>query len=406
MRKLLGLILATQVLAGSVAFATDGHQMIGVGALQKGTAGAGVASAKDATWVLLNPAAIDGLDRRVDVSLEVFAPDRSITPDGPGLSNLGGAPLANAGVGSASDDSVFLTPATGVIIPLDNATLGFGLYGVNGMGVDYAIPRTSIPGASGQLFDRRTEYAVAKFAAAVAYPVGDGLVLGASIIGDIARFRADLLTASFAQTLGGWDWDTAYGVGFQLGVLKRFERLSVGASYISRQWMEEFDKYGDLFKGSLDIPQIVQAGLAYRLREDLEFVADYKFIDWDSVHQLGDAPANGGFGWEDQHVIKFGVEWTTTERCSLRGGFSTSESPIDEDAVFANALFPAIVEDHLTFGSSYRLTDRDDLHLAYMHAFENTLRESGGGDFFSVAGTGTEISLAENSYTLQYTRRF
>lgn len=105
------LMLAT---VGSL-HATNGDQLIGIGAVQKATAGAGVASAKDATWVLLNPAAIDDLRLRLDVGLEFFAPERSITPDGPDLEDLGGQPLANRDAGRMEDSSVFWIPFIGAV---------------------------------------------------------------------------------------------------------------------------------------------------------------------------------------------------------------------------------------------------------------------------------------------------
>ena len=49
----------------NVAFAVDGYELFGIGPIQKGMGGAGAAAPKDATWVLLNPASIVDLDRRL-----------------------------------------------------------------------------------------------------------------------------------------------------------------------------------------------------------------------------------------------------------------------------------------------------------------------------------------------------
>jgi hypothetical protein len=49
--------------------ATEGINLIGIGPVQQGTAGAGVASAKDSTWLILNPAGLTDVDMGVDASL-------------------------------------------------------------------------------------------------------------------------------------------------------------------------------------------------------------------------------------------------------------------------------------------------------------------------------------------------
>ena len=114
--------------------------------------------------------------------------------------------------------------------------------------------------------------------------------------------------------------------------------------------MTKYSKYEDLMPLPLNIPQSFQAGFAYALRPDLEWVLDYKFIDWSGVEQIGNAPIRGGFGWRDQHVIKTGLTWDVNPKWTLRAGFPHGKSPIREDVVFANGLFPAIVESHATFG--------------------------------------------------------
>jgi len=399
-------ILALLLVAWNGADATDGHLLSGLGAVQKSTAGAGVASPKDSTWALLNPAGIVLLGRKADLSVELFAPDRSIEPAGPGLSALGGASLANSSAGRSSDDSVFIIPSLGMVTPLGKGACGIGVYGVSGMGVDYASPRTTIPAMTGESYDRRTEYAVAKMALAYAVPVAEGLYLGGALNGDYARFRTDMLTAAYTQTKGAFHWDESFGGGFQVGVLKQWDGIALGGTYISRQWMETLDMYDDLLSESLDLPQMVQVGVAWDALPAVELLADYKFIHWSGVPQLGDAPADGGFGWEDQNVIKLGVRWQTSDALTLSAGYSHGNSPIEEDVVFANALFPAIVEDHVTAGVGLALSDSLQLQFTYMHAFENTLRDNGQGDMYSQAGSGTEISLEEDSFSLELAGSF
>ena len=395
------LLLAVITLVSSSALATDGHQLIGIGALQKGTGGAGVASPKDSTWVLLNPASIVDLDRRLDFSFETFAPKRYIEPHGPLL-----LPFANLGGGRMTDDSIFFIPAMGAVFPRENSAIGLGLFAVNGMGVDYRNSRTLLPRVLGFNFDRRTEYGAMKLSLAYAYRLDNGWSLGATANLDYARFHTDMLTMRFWETAGDNEWDGAFGAGFTLGVYKDWERWSFGAAYTSPQWMQTFDKYDDLLSKPLDLPQTFQIGVAYDITPSIEAVLDYKFINWSGVSQIAAAPIQGGFGWKDQHVIKAGVTWEVNPKWTLRAGVSHGNSPIEEEVVFANALFPAIVETHATAGASYAISEHSDIHVAYKHAFGNKLTDNGQGDLFSFVGKGTEIYLEENSLTVEYSYKF
>jgi long-chain fatty acid transport protein len=377
------------------AGATEGTQLIGIGALQKGTGGAGVASPKDMTWVLLNPASIIDSGCRIDVNLEVFAPYRTNEPHGIFGFN---------GQGEMTDDSIFFIPSMGFsrCSPSQKVAFGFGLYGVSGMGVEYERARTILPPLFFQNYDRRTEYSVAKLAFAGAYRFENGWTVGFAPHLNYARFQSDMLTLNFAQTQGDNDWDDAFGLGFSVGVYKVWDRWSFGAVYNSRQWFERFSDYEDLFFASMDIPQSVQVGVAYDITPNLEAVFDLKWIDWDGVDQVGVEPIRGGFGWEDQHIVKGGLTWTINDKWKVRGGVSYGESPIDEGHVFANALFPAVTEMHAAAGFSYALTEKSDIHFTYMHAFDNHLKDRGYGEPFSVLGRDTEISLRENTFTIEY----
>lgn len=383
------------------ASATDGHQLVGLGAVQIGTAGAGVASAKDSTWLLLNPAGMVSLERRFDFSFEVFAPYRYLKPDGPAL-----LPLANRLAGKMDDDSIFFIPAMGAVFPTDQGAFGVGLFAACGMGVNYDKSRTIIPRIFGQNFDRRTKYCAMKLGLGYAHDFGDGLSAGATLTLNYAMFKTDMLTLNFWETSGHNRADDALGVGLTLGIQKKWDRLTLAAAYTTPQWMAKFGKYEDLMPLPLDVPQSLQAGLAYQVSPNVEWVLDYKFIDWSGVAQIGKAPIQGGFGWRDQHIVKTGISWKINPKWAVRAGVSHGKSPIREDVVFANGLFPAVVESHVTVGASYALTENSEIHFAYEHAFGNTLTDSGKGDLFSFVGKGTKIHLAENTFTAQLSYRF
>ena len=370
--------LSTQI------FATEGINLIGVGPVQQGTAGAGVASAKDSTWFILNPAGLTDLEPSIDTSLQIFAPVRTIDS------------TVSGGAGEQEDDSMFVIPSISGSFGCchgENGFIGLGIYGTSGMGVDYDDSRILGPGG-----DMMTELSIAKMTATYAYKFDDsGFSIGAGPIFVVSMFETDMLDGTF--TPGSGDKDTALGAGAIIGVNQHLGRLSIGASYMSEQWMEEFDEYDTMLADSLNLPQQLTVGAAFNVLDNLEVALDYRWLGWSELDTFGDQ-----FGWDDQHIVKAGVTWSVNDAWTLRGGISHGESPIDDSNAFSNALFPAIMETHLACGASYAW-EQWSAHIAYIHALEND--ETAGTDINTGAfGSGTEISMYQNSLTAGVTYNF
>ncbi len=373
-------ILAAALLFAAIAAvkATEGINLIGIGPVQQGTAGAGVASAKDSTWLILNPAGLTDVGRQVDASFQYFAPVRTVD------STMSG------GAGKQTDDSAFFIPSISTSLGCckgEGGFLGLGIYGTSGMGVDYAQPRVAGPGG-----DTHTELSIAKMTLTYAQAFDNGFSIGAGPVLVLSRLRTDMLNNSFVPQSD--QWDTSVGAGGIIGVNQKIgSKLKIGGSYLSEQFMTEFEEYSTLLAGSLNLPQQLTVGAAYNIRTNLEVALDYRWIGWSHLDTLGNQ-----FGWEDQNIVKAGLTWNATKRLTLRGGISHGNSPIDEDNAFSNSLFPAIMETHLATGASYAF-DRFTLHLAYIHALEADVTAN-GNDMPGNAGAGTEISMYQNSATI------
>jgi len=87
-------------------------------------------------------------------------------------------------------------------------------------------------------------------------------------------------------------------------------------------------------------------------------------------------------------------------------GLSYGRTPVPDHEVFSNVMFPANSEVHASVGASWRFAPRHELHVAYQHAFEKRLEDSGKGDLFSLGGGGTTTRLAQHALSMQYTWRF
>jgi len=126
---------------------------------------------------------------------------------------------------------------------------------------------------------------------------------------------------------------------------------------------------GKIIVNHFQWPDMIGIGVALQATERLLLVADVKRIGWASAMEnfsmtfkADFTTANGGFGgkildvalyqnWEDQTVMAAGAAYDVTKELTVRLGYNHATSPIPNE--FLNALFPAIVEDHITAGVGY-----------------------------------------------------
>lgn len=378
------------------AGAIEGYELIGPGPVSQGTAGAGAASGEDSSWMLINPAAIAPLEVRFDFYIDFIRPERRLESKG-----LIGYDRA----GEQVYTDVVPGPGLGYIWKRGEHTFGIGVFGAGGTGVEYDEPR-SILGIL-QNSDRRAELLITRIPLTWARKYDNGWSLGVTLQANHAMLRADNVTLRLRPTVGDYNWDAAVGLGYVAGFTKDWGKFSIGGAYHSVQHMSTFRNYSkDLLRYRLDQPQKIQAGIAWRPTERLEFVADYKWVNWSGVNQMGRSSVRNGLGWKDTDTIKAGVRFAATPRLMLRAGIGHGTQPVGGESVFGNGLFPAITETNLGLGFTYRLRDSLDLNVSYVHAFHNEAVETGGGDLFSMLSKGTRVELEMHSVAIGVTRRF
>ncbi len=387
--KLRPIVLTAIILYGIQAQATDGINLIGIGPVQKGTAGAGMANGDDTSWLIVNPASLCNSCRRVDVSLELFAPHRTIES------------TVCGGAGKQTDDSFFVIPSVSSSLGCwdeGKNFLGVGIYGTSGMGVDYDDGRIGadmnqdmMPDTPQHMGDTMTALSVAKMNLVYAHRFENGFQVGAGPVGVLSRLKMDMFDG---RGFSSGEWDTSTGIGGIIGVEQRIGKVSLGASYLSEQYMQKFDKYDTAMPDSLNLPQEARVGISYWPLENIQLALDYEHIDWNGTETFGDQ-----FGWDSQNIVKAGITVGVTEKLKLRTGISHGNSPITSDNAFSNALFPAIMKTHAACGASYEWGDFS-FHFAYVHAFKESVTANGKdmaaqgmGNF----GKGTKIEMYQNS---------
>jgi long-chain fatty acid transport protein len=112
-----------------------------------------------------------------------------------------------------------------------------------------------------------------------------------------------------------------------------------------------------------------------------------------------------GFGWRDISVVKLGGSYALSNSITLRAGVSKSQQPVPASQTFLNILAPGVIETHVTAGASWKLSGRNQISVAWLHAFEKTV--DGSGSIPPAFGGGeANISLEEDSLAVSYSHGF
>ena len=279
------LLAALGAIALSAARATNGMRMIGFGAVQDAMGGVGVGATLDAASLLTNPAGMADLGHRLDLGGAYFKPSVSYSATGivPGMI------VAQDGATLDSDRGASPIPVVAYVQPLtDRLTIGVGVFGVAGMGVDYAA----------NLFNGATltSYMQGRFTPAAAYRVNDRLSLGVTGNLMVAQMKYDVASGAGQAA---HDTATSVGVGATFGVkFTPVKRVTLGAAYEtaagsrtspsrSRSAPNPFMP-GTTIPGGTDTlafdqPQSATVGVSVTPVDALLVGVDLQWIDWSST---------------------------------------------------------------------------------------------------------------------------
>ena len=417
-------VIAVVIGAGFIAGdadATNGDNLISIGPISRAMGGVGIAAPQDAiSAVFSNPAAMcfgpycPGSE--FNFAGTIFMPKAETN-----ISLFGGGSNGT----KSSDSDLFVIPAIGISSPISqNLRFGLAAYGVSGLGVDYRDKFDLDPSTPGSQAVY-TNLQIMKFAPNLSYLVNPNFSIGGA------------LHVNYGSLDLGDGTSAGFSFGAQVGAIYKIGPVSLGAVYITPQKIEHenianFDAaFGDTRMDDLDLesPQTLGFGIAYEpLPNTLLLEADVKWLNW------ADADGYKDFGWDDQWVFNIGAQYKPTPRLALRVGYNYAENPVDTHSwsdfdgpvnvqgklvprtnyeILRIAGFPAIVESHITAGIGYQLTKSVSVDLAYMHAFEKTVKETGtaampdgGGGFVVDPNASIESSLYEDSIEFGITWRF
>ncbi len=142
-------------------------------------------------------------------------------------------------------------------------------------------------------------------------------------------------------------------------------------------------------------PAMLGGGVAYKPVERVLLALDFKYVYWSSVMKdfrmvftADESADNGAFAglvldatlyqkWENQAVVAVGGAFEATDKLAVRAGYNYGKNPVPDK--YLNALFPAIVESHATFGAGYKITDAVSGDASFAYGFTKNATNPGNG---------------------------
>lgn len=366
-------LIAIAGLSGS-AFATNGDNMIGLGAMSRALGGTGTAAFYGAENSLTNPALLAKMKgAEFSIAGTAFMPDVKASSD-----------IAAPGTvaSKTSDSDLFGIPEVSLANRInENWAVGFGMFGTSGMGVDYR-------GNAG-LFNAYSSLQIMKFVPSVAFN-GGNFGIGAAL--SVQYGALDLNYTNAGGTVGNGT-SSDFGSGISLGAYYDVTKdLTLAIAYQSEISMKYDGQLttaangfgigpagmGTITSDKLTQPEEWKLGIAYTTGPWM-MTADYKRINW------GKADGYKTFNWEDQDVFGLGVKYEGNGWW-LGAGYNYGKDPIkvlpnvaanapatySNQAVnmFNNMFFPAIVDNHFTFGGGMSIGKNSALDFAVVYADE------------------------------------
>ncbi|GAB6070885.1 hypothetical protein JCM30760_19820 [Thiomicrorhabdus hydrogeniphila] len=266
------------------------------------------------------------------------------------------------------------------------------MYGTSGMGVDYASNKNSPTTGIMNQFEAQTNLQIMRFVPTLAYNE-DNFGIGFSPVIQYGALDINYATANnpmsptYKKNVGKGS-QSDLGMGFSIGGYFDVNKdLTVAASYTSSIDMKYDDQlstastpfinpssdFTSAFGNHLEQPAELKAGIAYQM-DNITLTGDFKQIQW------GDAKGFKDFGWEDQNVISIGAKYSGNGYW-LGAGYNRADNPIKRfngttsyagavKNTFNNIFFPAVTEDHFSFGGGYNLTKNVAIDAAVVIAPE------------------------------------
>ena len=408
-------------LASALAATARGQGIVlpGAGPINRSMAGASTAAPVDFGSSYWNPATISGLGRQEFLlGTELIIPSIHLQTRLPERSILGAFPPENRSGTARSDGGVASNLATGAAIRLaDDSpwTLGLGIFGVVGGGVNFAGSNTTpvlTPHQPPRDFGFGPIYANTSLLTInpmLSRQVGDRLAIGGGPMistGTVTfnpAFFAPFPNDGFGLPTfpSGTNSRPFWGGGFQLGTLFELsDDWNLGFSYKSPIWQERWgynaatpDLAARRIGVQAQIPAIYSWGVAYKGLPGTLIDVDLRYFDYAATSLFGQGVRDGGLGWRSILAVALGFQHEVGERLVLRGGYLYNMNPVPATATLFNVQAPGITEHTLSLGASIRLTPDITSTVGWVHGFRNDI----SGSIIQIPGSTARLDVQTDS---------
>jgi long-chain fatty acid transport protein len=323
----------------------QGYQVNLQGQVQQGMGGAGSALINDAATAFFNPAGLSYLEKnQVIVGMTPTFANTLFVQDSTNATGRSNSPVGTP----------FAVYANYKKEPDSKLGLGLGIYTPFGSTISYEDEWV------GRFALTRLQLMSIFFQPSVSYAITDKLHVGAGFVYVYGKVQLQKdLPLQFADgsygsaTLSG----TSNGFGFNAGVFyEPVRELSIAATYRSQVNMNlnsgdaVFDvpisldeKFPDgTFTSSLPLPWVATFSLGSRLNEKIQLVADLNYVGWNAYDTLGFdyennteslADTRSAREYKNTIAIRFGAQYSITEKLKARAGIAFAQSPVQEGYV-------------------------------------------------------------------------
>lgn len=415
------------------ASATNGLFMIGYGTQSRGMGGVAIGTPLDTLSATANPANVTQVQRQFDLGMDFFFAD---------VTGQLGSVSSPSNVDLFGVNNMFPMPAVGFALPLtEKFTFGLSMIPLGGGATNYDVNFYQAAAGGDTTEELKVTLIISQAHATLGYKFNEHHSFGVSLVMGVQVFEAKgiQLFDPFTQTSGtnvgfsnqGYDFSLGAGLKFGwLGTfdLGKFEDVNVGVSYQTKTYMQNFDKYNELFadNGNFDTPATIGAGVSFNIDPDWLAAVDIVYTFYDGVRAISNSgpnlagnpsgvmdpatqslglPGGLGFGWSNQTVFKLGTQYRFNEKWTGRAGWNYGKSPIDENSqIIFNLVAPAISQNHLTLGGTYRLDKDMAINASFVHAFK--FKQS-GPTYVSDDGSNLgSLEMEQNSLGVSLTMKF
>lgn len=429
------LIKSSIIIFTSLTICLTSSSSYAYGVFQTAMGETAVARSDNAMNSATNPASLAFGSNNWTIGVEALVPDR-------------GATIGNIDF-DGNRDRVFIIPEFAYQKTLnDTFAIGLAVYGNGGANVFYDTAIFADPATSP---NTGLDFSSLFIAPSTSIKINDNLAIGFSL--NLVYQRLELTGGSGLSPLStdpanfsDKGHDSATGAGLTIGLQGKLSpKVSAGMAYRAKTSMERFDKYSGAFaeRSKFDVPSMLTLGISVDATPKTSFAIDVSHIAYSDVKLLANPnnsaelfdpntglpvpaliDANGfgsasgaGFGWDDQTIVKLGLNHKLNDKITLLGGFNHRNTPINDDQTAFNILAPATGENRLTLGLDWTLAKDANVVVQYMHGFKNEIKGSPtaagaqiqvGRDPVTLAPifATADIEMKQDALAISYTRRF